>query len=305
MRVRDRFFTDIYQYTRNGADVVICSSDLGAPSLDDFRRDFGNRFINVGIAEQNLISVAAGLQLTGKHVIGYSLNPFPVTRAYDQMRNILSSLRIPITVTALHAGTSNAEAGFTHLPIENISMMRNLRGVQIVNPTDEIIASRLADEVIKNPYPRYVQFDKELGDSIYEKDKIDFSKGFVTNKFESDTIVIAYGYLARKCMRVIDNAKVIDCFSLPVDDEPFVAEINHAKTIVTLDDGIITGGLGSMVMEIMNDYHIYAKLIRKGLQLKNGYPHQFMNRKTLLKSEGVDFENLNDLLKGTEGEIDG
>ena len=98
MIVRDAYFSEIYELTKLGEDIVIVSADLGAPSLDLFRRDFPQRFISVGIAEQNLLSVAAGIALAGKKVIAFGLNPFPVTRAFDQMRNLLNNLQIPITV---------------------------------------------------------------------------------------------------------------------------------------------------------------------------------------------------------------
>ena len=169
MRVRDAFFQEIYDLTKKGRDIVIVSSDLGAPSLDLFRKDFPHRFINVGIAEQNAVAVAAGLQLAGKQVIYYGLNPFPVTRAFDQMRDIMESLQIPITVTALNAGTCSADAGYTHMAIENMSVMRTLSHVRKINPSDEIMARMLARECIAHPCPRYIQFDKFIEDSCYRE----------------------------------------------------------------------------------------------------------------------------------------
>ena len=88
MKIRDVFFHGIYQLVKEGEDIVVVSSDLGAPSLDCFRKDFPNRFINVGIAEQNLIAVASGLQLAGKKVVAYGLNPFPANREYCCFKDI-------------------------------------------------------------------------------------------------------------------------------------------------------------------------------------------------------------------------
>lgn len=102
--VRDKFFNTIFEMIKFGEDIYVVSADLGAPSLDDLRKYFPNRFINVGIAEQSLISISAGLAVSSKKVIAYGLNPFPVTRAYDQLRCLMGELKIPVTLCALNSG---------------------------------------------------------------------------------------------------------------------------------------------------------------------------------------------------------
>ncbi len=292
MKVRDVFFHEIYKKTKHGEDIVIVSSDIGAPSLDDYRRDFPNRFINVGIAEQNLLAVSSGLQLAGKKVVAYALNPFPVTRAFDQVRNLMASLQIPITVTALNAGTCSAEAAYTHMPIENLSLMRTLRNLQIVNPSDEAIARKLADAVVEEPYPRYVQFDKYIEGTLYAAEDIDFRKGFITNGKESTIAVVAYGIMAHQLMKLDLPVKVIDCYSLPVQEEEFIQEIEGCTKIVTVEDGVAEGGVGSMALEILNDRGIQIPVVRKGLRFRQGYPNIFTNRELLWQEEGLDLLGL-------------
>lgn len=292
MKVRDVFFDEIYHKTKEGEDIVIVSSDIGAPSLDDYRRDFPNRFINVGIAEQNLLAVSSGLQLAGKKVVAYALNPFPVTRAFDQVRNIMASLQVPITVTALNAGTCSAEAGYTHMPIENVSLMRTLRNLQIVNPSDGTVAKKLADMVVDEPYPRYVQFDKYIEGTLYAAGDIDFGTGFITNGKESTIAVVAYGIMAHQLMKRNLPVKVIDCFCLPVQEEKFVQEVEGCTQIVTVEDGMVNGGIGSMVLEIFNDRGIQVPVVRKGLRFRQGYPSVFTNREMLWQEEGLELLGL-------------
>lgn len=303
MRVRDAFFNEIYNLTKEGKDIVIVSSDLGAPSLDLFRKEFPHRFVNVGIAEQNAVAVAAGLQLAGKQVIYYGLNPFPVTRAFDQVRDIMESLQVPITVTALNAGTCSADAGYTHMAIENMSIMRTLTHVQLVNPSDVTMARKLAWECIAHPYPRYVQFDKFIEDTCYESDEdIDFEKGFISNQKESDVAVITYGIMSRKILDMNLPVKVIDCFALPLDEQAFIQEIQDAKKIVTVEDGVLSGGIGSMVLEILNDNGITIPVIRKGLRFSSGMPKAYVNRDQIFDSENLTDSDLRgiilDLLRG-------
>lgn len=292
MKVRDAFFNKIFQKTREGEDIVVISSDIGAPSLDDFRRDFPNRFVNVGIAEQNLIAVASGLQLSGKKVITYALNPFPVTRAFDQVRNIMASLQIPLTVTALNAGTCSAEAGYTHMPVENMTIMRSLKNVKVINPSDETIIRKLVDEILNRPCPRYVQFDKYIEGVCYEEEDIDFETGFVTNKTESEIAVVSYGIMAHQLMKHNLPAKVIDCFCLPVSADRFVDEVRDCTQIITIEDGVLDGGIGSMVLEILNDREISIPVKRRGLRFEEGYPHKFTNRELLFEEEGLLFLKL-------------
>ena len=110
--VRDSFFNEIYNQIRSDEDIYVITADLGAPSLDALRKDFPNRYISAGIAEQNLIEVSTGLAWTGKKVVAYGLNPFPITRAFDQVRCLMAELKVPFTLCALNAGLCSAESGY-------------------------------------------------------------------------------------------------------------------------------------------------------------------------------------------------
>lgn len=285
MKIRDIFFHEIYQQTRAGEDLVVVSADIGAPSLDDYRRDFPNRFINVGIAEQNLIAVSSGLQLAGKKVIAYGLNPFPVTRAFDQVRNIMASLQIPITLAALNAGTCSADAGYTHMPVENIAVLRTLRDIKIISPTDETIIKKLVKEIMGCPLPRYIQFDKFIEGRLYDWDDICFRKGFVSNNKDSNIVIVANGIMAHNLMKQDLPAKIIDCFALPISEKEFVEEVCGCQQIITVEDGMVDGGIGSMVLEILNRFQIDIPVRKMGLRFENGYPDKYTNREMIFEEE--------------------
>lgn len=291
MRVRDAFFEKIYEKTKAGEDIIIVSSDIGAPSLDDFRKDFPERFVNVGIAEQNSIAVAGGLALAGKKVITYGLNPFPVTRAFDQVRNILSALEIPITVTALNAGTCSAEAGYTHIAVENMSIMRTLNNVVVINPSDTLISERLVDELLNNPKPRYVQFDKYIDGNWIDDNSINFEYGFVSEG-EGDIAVVTYGIHAHELRKHKVNAKVIDCYCLPINENKFIDEMKGISRIITVEDSVASGGIGSMVLEILNDNGITIPVERMAINKQKEYSDLFLNREMMWQREEIDMENL-------------
>ncbi|RKI40086.1 hypothetical protein D7V86_18590 [bacterium D16-51] len=298
MKVRDVFFLDVYDKAKSGEDIIIASSDIGAPSLDEFRIMFGNRFVNVGIAEQNLLAVSAGLAFAGKKVIAYGLNPFPVTRAFDQIRNFMASMQLPITLTALNAGTCSAEAGYTHMPVENVSIMRTLQNIKVINPSDETISHMLVNEILSHPSPRYIQFDKYIEGKQYEKCDIDFSRGFVVNRNDDkqNVVIITYGIWVRECLKAGLDCDIIDCFSLPVNEEILIGELRKYENIVTVEDGILVGGLGSMILEIINKYGMNNKIISYGLCMKDGYPKTYTNREVIWNQSGIKIDALNRLI---------
>ncbi len=294
--VRDSFFNTIYELTKSGEDIYIITADLGAPSLDEFRRDFPERYISIGIAEQSLVAVAAGLALGGKKVIAYGLNPFPVTRAFDQVRILMAEQKIPITLCALNAGLCSAECGYTHMPIEDIAMLRTLSNVEIVNPTDETISRKLAKEIVSSDIPRVIRFDKALNGCIYNEEDIDFRKGYVvsgSNK-ESKVGVVTSGCYAREIRNWIaendceSNVKLLDLFSLPVDEEALVKELMACEHIVTIEENVLQGGIGSMILEILSDKSCGKRVKRMGLDLRKGYYDVFTGREYIRKEQQID-----------------
>ncbi len=292
MNVRDSFFNELYMQIKAGRDVMVVSSDLGAPSLDDFRRDYPQRFVNVGIAEQNAIAVASGLALAGKIAVTYGLNPFPVTRAFDHIRNLLASLEIPVTVAALKAGSCTAEAGFSHMAVENMSLLRTLRNLRIVNPSDETISRQMVREIVDHPKPGFIQFDPFISGVLYEEEEIDFSRGFVVSGKEYDTAVVTYGIWAHTLKKEGLPVKLIDCYSLPLKAGLLMEELKNCKKIITMEDGVASGGIGSMLLEIMNDCGLQIPIKRMALRFENGYPAVSSDRKQIFEAEGLTLDAL-------------
>ena len=300
MRVRDYFFSEVYNRIKASEDIIIVSSDIGAPSLDQLRKDFPHRFVNVGIAEQNSIAVAAGLQMTGKKVITYGLNPFPITRAFDQVRNVMSSLRIPITLTALNVGSCSADAGFTHMAVENVSLLRTLNNIRIINPSDQTIVKKLVEDIVSNSVPRCVQFDKFVeADKLYEEINVNFDDGFAVTKREGRIAVVSYGIMTRVILDMNLPITVIDCFSLPVNGDKLIDTLKNFDKIFTVEDGVLTGGIGTMVLELMNEKGVAIPIERLGLKFADGYPKSYINRKMLWENECIDENQLKIILQNS------
>ena len=301
LSVRDAFFNRIYERIQSGEDIYIITPDLGAPSLDDLRKYYPDHFISVGIAEQSLITIAAGLILSGHKVIAYGLNPFPVTRAYDQVRCIMSELDIPLTLCGLNAGICSADAGYTHMATEVFGMMRMLPNVQIINPSDETMSECLADEVIKNPKPRYILFDKALVGRRKERQDIDFDKGYSVYcpREEARVALIANGCYSTICPGIIDNlalrgigVRYIEPYAIPLNKDGLAKELTGVSRILTVEENMLAGGLGAFILEFLSDRGLHIPVTRMGLRMENGIPHAFMNRAYLRERQSLEASDI-------------
>lgn len=294
--VRDVFFTEIYDMVKNGEDIYIITADLGAPSLDDFTRDFPGRYISSGIAEQDLIQIAAGMTWGGYSVVAYGLNPFPITRAFDQIRCLMAEMNVPITLCVLNAGLCSAECGYTHMPIEDIAMLRTLSNIEIYNPSDENISKKLARETGHTNKPRIIRFDKSINGVMY--DDMDFKKGFAVQgrKGKAQLGIITNGCyskeLSQLCQKKYKNIKLIDLFKLPIDEEALIEEIINCEYIISVEENVKQGGIGSMILEIFSDYGIEKSIKRYALDLKTGYYDVFTDRNYIRKMQGIDIDHL-------------
>ena len=306
--VRDAFFNEVYNLVKSGEDICIITADLGAPSLDDFRRDFPERYISVGIAEQSLISIASGLTLGGKKVIAYGLNPFPITRAFDQVRCLMAELNIPITLCALNAGLCSAECGYTHMPVEDLAMMKTLGNVRIFNPTDETIAMKLARETAECKYPRFIRFDKSLNGVLYSDEQVDFSDGFVCLKESGhyDIGIITCGCYAKELRDWALNesgTQLIDIFEFPNNKAKLLKTIESCDAILTVEENVLSGGIGSYILELLSDGRIYKPLKRLGLNFEKGYYDVFTSREYIRNNQNISIEKIISTAESLKGEL--
>ena len=139
--IRDAFFDELYEIAKEDKEVLFLTADMGALSLEKFKRDLPSQYINVGIAEQNMISVAAGLTLGGKKVFVYAIAPFITQRCYEQIKIDLACMRLSVTIIGAGAGIAYNSDGFTHHATQDIAIMRALPGMIILNPADSVTAA--------------------------------------------------------------------------------------------------------------------------------------------------------------------
>lgn len=291
--MRDSFFDKLYEIARKDPNVVLVDADMGAPSLDKFRKDMPSQFINVGIAEMNAITVASGLALGGKNAFAYAIAPFITLHCYEQVKIDMCAMNIPVTTIGVGAGFSYEDSGPTHHTTEDIAAMRVLPNISILNITDNIMASKSAEIAYKSKSPLYVRLDREPLENIYsEKDK--FEDGVSCLRNGSDVCIVATGNMVHKALDVARTLKkrsvdaaVIDLYRLkPVNVKLLLKYMKQSQKIVTLEEHLIHGGLGSIVSEVVTDNSVNLPL--KRLAIPDKYCYTYGGREAIRKTIGLD-----------------
>jgi transketolase len=297
---RDAFFNRLYEIAKADKNVVIVAADMAAPSLDEFRVNLPNQFINVGIAEQNAILIGSGLALVGKNVFTYAIASFITLRCLDQIRVNNGIMNIPITIVGMGTGFTYETDGPTHHLIEDIAIMRAMPNIRINNITDNVMASAYADISYRKIQTNYIRLDKDLSNPIYDKN-FDFSKGLSKVKDGNEYLLVSTGIMTHtalevsSCFQNIDIG-VIDIFELPLNEKLFIDMVKGAKKIITLEEHFLPGGLGSAVCEVLADNGLMIPVKRLGMDVQKGYCYKYGGRDIIRGFYGLDKETLKQVI---------
>ena len=270
---------------------------MGAFSLERFKKNLNRQYINVGVAEQNMISVATGLTLGGKKVFVYAVAPFVTMRCYEQIKVNISGMCLPITIIGAGPGITYNSDGPTHHAVQDIAIMRALPGMVILNPSDPVMASRMARISYESHYPAYVRIDKGRLPAIYSPGE-EFSDGLSLVKRGRDLLIIATGLMVHKGLKIAEELKkhsidtaVMDLYRIkPVNVSLLLDSVSQYGRIVTLEEQSIIGGIGSAVMEILVDHGTMVPVKRFALEDK--YCERYGDREWMHKHYGLDDRTL-------------
>jgi len=293
----------ICKLVEQGADIIVVSDDYAGPMFDDFRINYSKNFLSVGIAEQNAVAVAAGLALAGKYPIVYGCAPFPLTRALDQIKSAAASMHLPMTILNSGIGMGVPEFGATHFNADDISIVRSIPGIRIITPTDNVMSELLADNSMAIKQPLYVRFDKYAEGDIYSGRNVDFSRGFEVLRRGDNIAIITCGWftlhileLAKRWENDGIKAAVIDLYSLPYNEAELINTINDLP-VITIEEHILQGGIGSALLETFNDNKIPKQIKRMGIDFKEAYPSLSGSKEYFIKQYGLADEDIVNTVK--------
>ena len=259
-------------------NVVVLDADLStATKTNIFAKKFPERFFNMGIAEQDMVTTAAGMSTMGKIPFLSTFAVFAAGRAYDQIRNSICYPNLNVKICATHAGITVGEDGATHQMLEDISIMRTLPNMIVISPSDDIQTKWAIKEAAKIKGPVYVRLSRLATPEIYNSDsKFEFGKGMQFGD-GTDGTVIATGVTVAEALKAKEalkdkgiNIRVIDIHTIkPIDKDIIVKAAKETDKIITIEDPSIIGGLGTTVCEVLSENHP-TKVIRMGIKDRFG-----------------------------------
>ncbi|MFC1497440.1 transketolase family protein [Verrucomicrobiota bacterium] len=295
---RDAFWNRLYDIAKEDKDVILVSADMGAPSLDKFRSDLSGQYVNAGIAEQDALLIASGLAMEGKKTFAYAIAPFITLRPYEITKVAVAAMKLPITLVGVGAGFSYDDSGPTHHTLEDIALMRLLQGLEVNNITDSVMASALVDISYKMKRPNYIRLDRKPL-PIYYDPKEDFSAGLKTFNKGNDLQIIATGNMVERAFEVSEELAnkgiqvgVTDVYTFPVNESALIDSLTDTKRIVTLEEHILPGGLGSAVCEVLADHNRLIPCKRIGVDLADGYCYAYGGRENIQTLYGLDKDSI-------------
>lgn len=264
MATRQAYGNTLAALGATNENIVALDADLSGSTMTKvFAKEFPERFFNVGIAEQNLYGIAAGMALSGKTVFASTFAMFATGRAYEIIRNSIGYTRANVKICATHAGLTVGEDGGSHQTIEDMALMRSIPGMTVINPSDGVSAGKLIEAAAVMHGPVYVRLGRAAVPILYDEDS-DFEIGkAVTLREGSDYTIIATGIMVNEALSAADalaeqglSIRVIDMHTIkPIDEETIIKAAQETKGIVTAEEHSVFGGLGGSVAEILSKKH--------------------------------------------------
>lgn len=271
---RQSYGEKLAELGEKNSNIVVLDADLStATKTEIFAKKFPSRFINVGIAEQNMMGIAAGLSTFGKISYASTFAMFAAGRAYDQIRNSIAYPNLNVKICATHAGITVGEDGATHQMIEDIGLMRTMPNMKVMCTSDDTQTRWAVEEISKIEGPVYLRLSRLAVPVIYDKNQnFEFGKGIQIGK-GTDASIIATGVGVSEAIKAQEilkekgiHVRVVDIHTIkPIDKELIIRCAKETKRIITVEDHNIIGGLGSSVCEVLAENYP-TKVKRLGIQ---------------------------------------
>ncbi|SHI97122.1 transketolase family protein [Propionispora hippei] len=295
--MRNTFVDCLMEQAEQDEEIYVIIADLGFSVFEKFQEKFPDRFLNVGIAEQNAIGVAAGLALMGKKVYVYSIIPFVTMRCFEQIRIDIAYMNSNVKLVGVGAGYSYGPAGTTHHAIEDIAIMRALPNMTVCCPGDPVEAREIVRQSFEHTGPMYIRLGKNGENVIHSSGtKIEIGKAVTVNEGKDLSIITTSNMLeegVKLVQKYKETGKMAALISMPtikpLDKEYILKLIDRKVPIITLEEHSIIGGLGSAVAEIIAESGKGVSFRRIGIQ--DEYSH-YIGSQQYLRNKLVEIDTI-------------
>ena len=296
--MRDTLLQSIYELMLQDSEIFFVSADFGSPVIDKIRADKPDRFINVGIAEQNLINVSAGLALEGFKVFAYAIAPFITMRCFEQIRvslALMSKVRpINVNLIGVGAGYSYVVSGPTHQCYEDITLMRSMPNMRVLSISDQHLASMMPAYCMRDLGPKYLRLDAQVLPMIYQDIQADLDQGFYVHKKGVRFCLVATGFMVHTAVKVAEallkhhiEVGIVDLFNLTTfDTQKFNNVLSSYKKIVSMEEAFSgRGGLDAVMFNHIAHQNLDINLINIGVE--GDYRFEIGSREHIHEEVGI------------------
>lgn len=296
--MRTAFINTLLRRAKKDRNIFLLTADLGFKLFDKYRETLPNQFVNMGVAEQNMVSVAAGMALSGKKVYCYSMVPFLVMRAFEQIRVDVCNHHLNVTLVGVGGGLSYGFEGMTHHGFEDIAVMRSLPGMTVTAPGDPIECEAIVEESFDYKGPMFIRLGANNNPAIHKKGtEIKIGKGVVVRE-GTDACIVGTGSMLRFGVELVDNlndnevnASYVSMHTVkPLDDLLLRDLAGKYRAIFTIEEHSKIGGLGSAVSEYLLEIGYGGKFRRIGLP--DSYCNEIGNYDFLRDKTGLTPEKM-------------
>ena len=292
--MRNAFADEVTQLAKTDSRVMLLSGDIGNKLFDNFKKVDAQRFLNCGIAEANMMGVAAGLALNGLRPVVYTITPFTTTRCFEQIRVDVCYHEAPVIIVGTGSGLSYAELGPTHHSLEDLAILRTLPGMQIIAPCDTTEMRLALRSAIKSNRPTYIRIGKKGEPNIHKLDVIFEIGKAITVREGRDVLLIATGTLMPNVLAAADllaeqkiSSQVASFHTIkPLDDAYLKSVALTYKSIVTIEEHGRLGGLGGAVAEFLSQFSNHPSHLRLGTQ--DEFMHEMGDQEYARQRYGLD-----------------
>ncbi|MBU1085630.1 MAG: transketolase C-terminal domain-containing protein [Candidatus Beckwithbacteria bacterium] len=286
--MRQTFITTVEKLAQTDPRLVVLTGDLGFTVLENFRDQFPDRFFNLGVAESNLMSVAAGMALSDQIPIVYSISNFVTLRPFEFIRNDIGYQNANVKIVGVGGGFGYGLAGITHQNLEDISLLKTIPNLTIISPSDPIETAILTRLAIKHQGPVYLRLGKVGESNLHSKSpKLKLGQGFIFNQGTKLAIFTAGGITANvlEACKILKtnqlNPTIINLHTIkPLDTKLIIKIASQHQHLFSVEEHLLVGGLGSSLAEILVDKHLPTPLTRLGIKL---YPKHHIGNQNFLR----------------------
>lgn len=308
--LRDVLLQEIYTLMKKDKNIFFLTADFGSPVIDKIKNDYPERFLNVGIAEQNLINIACGLGLEGFKVVCYAIAPFITMRCYEQIRvnlALLSTVRkINVNLIGVGAGYSYSISGPTHQCFEDLSIINTLPGINIFSPSDESTTRGIPKYLLNNNGITYTRLDAQPICNLLVNSNYNNRDGYRILNTYNEHIIFSTGYMTHITKKVVENLETkhqlkvgfIDFINLRnFNKKKLLDHIKRTKKIFTIEEGFINkAGFDSIITELLNNGNL--NIVTKNIGIKNKYTFNIGTRDEIHKKLRIDANSICKYIKG-------